>query len=83
MTAVICDQGVVDGDDVVAISWLRPEHEWDSGYCLFAGGPEEDVEGSLLCLDCLLDEHPDIRDGLDLAREHGEAIRDGDDWLAA
>jgi hypothetical protein len=43
------------------------------------------ISGSaLVCLDCLLDEHPDTRDAIDLARrERGVAIRDGDRWTIA
>jgi hypothetical protein len=35
-----------------------------------------------LHLHCLLDANPEAGEGLDLARAHGEAIRDGDDWIA-
>jgi hypothetical protein len=27
-----------------------------------------------------MDEHPELGQGMDLAREHGEAIRKGDEW---
>jgi hypothetical protein len=34
----------------------------------------------LLHLRCLLDDFPEIGAALELARRHGEAIRDGNGW---
>ncbi|HEX6664282.1 MAG TPA: hypothetical protein VF025_11455 [Gaiellaceae bacterium] len=80
MKAVIVDRGVLEGEPICAVSYLEPEHHWDSGYALFAGPPDPTDEGGLLCVDCLLD--LDIAPGLALAREHGAAVRDGDKWTA-
>lgn len=78
--AVSVDRGVANGEDVTAISWLEPEHEWDSGFALFSEPPDSDTETALVCLHCLIDEHPEIGHGLELARDHGEAIREGRGW---
>jgi hypothetical protein len=78
--AVICDQGVIDGDDVIAVSYLEPEHEWDSGFMLFSR-PHDATGGGggLIHLDCVLD-MPNVAAGMQLAREHGEATRHGNNW---
>ncbi len=78
--AVICDQGVIDGDDVMAVSYLEPEHEWDSGFMLFSR-PHDATGGGggLLHLDCVLD-MPNVAAGMQLAREQGEATRHGNNW---
>lgn len=34
-----------------------------------------------VCLHCLIDHHPYIGRGLDIARRKGRAIRVGDDWI--
>ena len=37
---------------------------------------------SLVCLDCLLDDHPEIGRGLDIAREYGVAdLDENDEWV--
>ena len=69
-----------------------PLGSWDSGFTvLFDDAPEpdevDDVNDhpgiSLVCLRCLLDDHPKIGRGLDLAREHGAAELDLDgEWVA-
>jgi hypothetical protein len=41
-------------------------------------GPE-DPRISLVCLNCLLDDHPELGRGLDLAREYGVADLDDND----
>ena len=48
--------------------------------------PEElsgDKPSHALCLACLIDEHPELGSGLDLAREHGEIVWDDDEheWV--
>ena len=38
---------------------------------------------TLVCLHCLLDDHPELGRGLDLAREHGAAdLDENDEWVA-
>lgn len=38
---------------------------------------------TLVCLHCLINDHPEIGRGLDLAREHGVAVLDDndEDWI--
>ena len=62
----------------------------DSGFTvLFVDAPEPeelDEHGqhpavSLMCMHCLLDEHPEVGRGLDIARGHGVADLDEDgEW---
>lgn len=80
--AAIIDHAITEGATVTAISYLEPEHEWDSGFALLSTTPTDDTEADLICIDCLLDEHPELGKGLDLAREHGEARRHDDGWRA-
>lgn len=42
----------------------------------FSGPPNSDAETALVCLQCIIDEQPEIASGLELARRHGEAIID-------
>jgi hypothetical protein len=62
----------------------------DSGFSvLFDDAPDPDeVEGpddpriSLVCLDCLIDDHPELGRGLDIAREHGVAdLDESGEWV--
>ena len=62
----------------------------DSGFTvLFDDAPDpEDVEGpdhpaiSLVCLHCLIEDHPEIGRGLDIAREYGVAdLDDNGKWV--
>lgn len=65
----------------------------DSGFTvLFEDAPDpEDLpdagdelpEGiTLVCLDCLIDDHPEIGRGLDIAREYGVAdLDENDEWV--
>lgn len=66
------DQAIGQGAPIQAISYLEPEESWDSGFCLFAGPPEQDIDAELVCIDCLLDQHPKIGRPLELARANGE-----------
>jgi hypothetical protein len=81
---VIIDAGIAAGDQILAISWLEPEHEWESGYAAWSVPPQQadDVDSVLVCVHCFLEEHPEAGLGMELAREHGEAIRDGNEWAA-
>ena len=77
---------------VFSIGWCEPMWPGDSGFSLFADAPDpeemEDVPGSLpegvsvAHLGCLLDDHPEIGRGLDLAREHGVAnLDENGEWV--
>jgi hypothetical protein len=79
--AAIVDQGILNGQPITAISYLEPEHSWDSGFALFSHTPDSSDRGELIHLDCLLDQHPEIGKGLDVARRHGEAIYAGASWV--
>jgi hypothetical protein len=73
-----------------SIGYEEPLGPWDSGFTIIyqdAPDPEEveqiDGEGSeLVCLRCLIDEHPELARGLDLAREHGAAdLKSDGAWI--
>ena len=75
-----------------SIGYEKPLGAGGSGFSvLFNDAPDpEDVpdedkppEGiSLVCLNCLLDEHPELGRGLDLAREYGVAdLGDDGEWV--
>ena len=68
----------------------KPMWPGDSGFTvLFDDAPDPDeVDGlehpgvSLVCLHCLLDEHPEIGRGLDIARQYGVAdLDENDEWV--
>ena len=54
--AVIVDSGVLEGEPILAISYLPPEDDWDSGFAAFSGSPDSDAETALVCLHCLIEE---------------------------
>lgn len=75
-----------------SIGYEEPFGSADSGFSVLfedAPDPEElpDTEGlplgiTLVCLDCLLDDHPEIGRGLDIAREYGVAdLDDQGEWV--
>ena len=61
-------------------------HFSDSGFVLLdrdaPADPGDDYELVVICTDCLLDKHPAIGAGMDLARVHGEARLEGEVWVA-
>ena len=73
-----------------SIGYEKPMWSGDSGFTvLLDDAPDvEDINAtdhpgsSLVCLHCLLDEHPEIGRGLDIAREYGVADLDDDgEWV--
>lgn len=70
-----------------AVSFLEPVGSWDSGFMVVLEDvpePEElsgDERSHPFCLACLLDEHPEVGSGLDLARVHGQVVWDDDGWV--
>ena len=62
--------------------------EPDPGFlCLSDRAPEVPDDSTLdtlttICLHCLIDEHPEIGEGLDLARANGTALLDDEGWYA-
>jgi hypothetical protein len=65
---VICDTGVIKGAPIRAISYVEPDDEWDSGYACWSVTPERaaDIDGELICINCLLGDHPEAGKGLEL-----------------
>ena len=65
-----------------AISYLEPEERWETGHMVVLEDvpePEElsgDESSRLVCVDCLLEEQPEVGSGLDLARVHGQVVWD-------
>jgi hypothetical protein len=76
-----------------SIGYEKPTVPGDSGFSvLFDDAPDPDdlpVDGNelpegitVVCLCCLLDDHPEIGRGLDIAREYGVADLDDDgEWV--
>ncbi len=73
-----------------SIGYCEPMWPGDSGLTvLFSDAPDpDDVEVpehpgiSLAHLNCLLDDHPEIGRGLDIAREYGVAdLDENDEWV--
>ena len=72
--AVIVDRGVLEGEPVRAVSYLEPEHEWDSGFAVFTQPPDEaeDSDSDIVCMNCLQDEQPELALVFAIARKRGE-----------
>ena len=71
---------------VVSISWEPPKSSIDSGYCVLFSDvdPDDDqaADSGLVCMHCLVDDHPEIGAALDFAREHGQVDLDDDgEWI--
>lgn len=74
-----------------SIGYEEPSSPRDSGYTvLFSDSPDPERVGaggehpglSWWCLGCLVDEHPEVGPGLDIARRHGVAdLDDGGVWV--
>ena len=72
-----------------SVGYCEPMWPGDSGLTFFlddAPDPDEvqpdDPRISLVCLACLIDDHPELGRGLDIAREHGVADLDDDgEWV--
>lgn len=81
--AVIVESSVLDGAPIRAVSYLEPEHEWDSGFAVWSSEPKaaSDQHSALVCLHCFVDQHPEAGRGMDLARHHGEAVRRNSGWI--
>ena len=77
-----------------SIGYEKPQWPGDSGFSvLFEDAPDPEhldpaSEGelppgiTLVCLHCLIDDHPEIGRGLDIAREYGVAnLDENDEWV--
>jgi hypothetical protein len=80
---VLLERDILDGRPICAISYLEPEHQTDSGFMLFSSPPDEIGDTDVMCLNCAIDEWPHIGRGLDPAREHGEVLHAGDEWIVS
>ena len=76
---------------VLSIGYLTPTNPRDSGYTvLYADAPDpadvNDIDDPRLhwvCLHCLIEEHPEIGRGLEIARRRRVAeLDDGGEWIA-
>jgi len=73
---------------IYSIGYDEPGSVYDSGFTvLFDDAPDpddvaaDDERLSWVCLHCIIDEHPEIGRGLDLARQHGAADRKTGEWI--
>jgi hypothetical protein len=75
-----------------SIGYERPMGSGDSGFTVLfddAPDPQDVPEGgdnlppgiTLVCLHCLIEDHPEIGRGLDIAREYGVADLDDGGWV--
>ena len=87
MTHVVHALCWVLGEDppIFSIGYAQPDSPYDSGFTLLfddAPGPDEWVQGvdpgRWICMGCVIDGHPEIGSGLDIAREHRVADLDDD-----
>ncbi|HEY7693767.1 MAG TPA: hypothetical protein VH816_15630 [Gaiellaceae bacterium] len=78
---------------IFSIGWTEPLADWDSGFTvLFDDAPDPDELGPdptkhpgirLVHLGCLLEDHPEIGVGLDIARKHRVVdLDDAGRWVA-
>jgi hypothetical protein len=76
---------VVGEEPYIAVSYLAPEHAWDSGFAVFSVPPEEvnDLDSELVHLTHLIEDYPDLQTAFALAREHGVVVLDeSGEWIA-
>ena len=71
---------------VVSISWEPPKSPIDSGYCVLFSDvdPDDDdaTDSALVCMHCLIDDHPEIGMALDAAREHDQVdLDENGEWV--
>lgn len=74
-----------------SIGYEQPMWPGDSGYTvIYSDAPEPDEldeqgqhpDVAIVCLHCLLDDHPDVGRGFDIAREYGVAdLHDRGEWV--
>jgi hypothetical protein len=80
MKSILVEQGILDGQPIVAVSYLEPIGDWDSGLAASSSEPNQTRDCKPGHIGCFLDQHPEAGRGLGLAHEHGEAVYDGSEW---
>jgi hypothetical protein len=75
------DQAAIDGERIIAVSYLEADHDGDSGVMFFAGEPDERDVGGAVHLDCVTDNDLTLLEAMAIAREHGVAVRQGGNWV--
>jgi hypothetical protein len=85
----IVDRVAYDEGQFTWIGHDEPDDPRDSGFALLGDEAFELLPDNIpderlitVCLHCLIDRHPDVGKGLDVASRTGRAIRDGDNWLS-
>jgi hypothetical protein len=76
---ILVEEGILKGEPIVAISYLKPIGDWDSGLAAWSSEPNQ-TAGKPVHLGCFLDDHPEAGKGLELALKHGEATRNDNTW---
>jgi hypothetical protein len=79
-TAILVEQGILEGEPIVAVSYLDPIADWDSGLAASSSEPNQVGDCKPVHVGCFIDEHPEAGEGMDIARQHGEATRAGSEW---
>jgi hypothetical protein len=81
MEMILVEQGILEGEPIVAVSYLDPIAEWDSGLAAWSSEPNHVGDCEPVHVGCFIDEHPEAGEGMDIARRSGEAIRDSSGWI--
>lgn len=78
-------------EEPFSIGWVEPCEPADSGYTVICGGAPDPLDVpetgehpavAVVCVGCLLEDHPEIEPGLMIAAEYGIADLDGDgEWV--
>ena len=69
---VIVEQPFLEGEPAKAISYLKPDDDWDSGFAIWTSGPDRIGDTALVHLDHIIDDHPELAHGLEYAGRRGE-----------
>jgi hypothetical protein len=70
---------------VVQVERVMPLNDTDAGFVLFLDSAPDDrkvgvEDGIVVCLNCILDVHPEAAGGLDVAKEYERAALVDGDW---
>jgi hypothetical protein len=81
--AILVEQGILEGEPIVAVSYLEPEDSWDSGYAAWCCPPDSVGDSVPVHVRCFCDEHPEAGRGMELARKQSAAIYDRNEWISS